>query len=321
MSMHVCVSGVTSYQRAILKSKKTSESDENWLMFSSLNSLSEVSCYQFFFLLYYTIYFNVYIFQVYKLYCGKEISKDPRNSFVEGTLKEIKEDFQNLISYCAGDVLATLSVLKSLYPMFKERFPHPVTLAGMLELSTAYLPVNSNWLEYINSADLTYEDVELESKFMLAKKADKACELFHSEAYNKDLWMWDQDWSVQNLKLKKPILKKLKWKESPKNESEIIPTKSTETKESKNNDSMIGYFDHDGNFLPSNDDEEEDEILSKKFAHLFNMSQLLPVRKQLLPGYPAWYRKLCKKPNEPNWIPGAHEISTGMQVCFFLYTF
>lgn len=40
----------------------------------------------------------------------------------------------------------------------------------------------------------------------------------------------------------------------------------------------------------------------------------LPARRPLLPGYPRWYRNLCQKLNEADWIPGPTEIGTGMQV-------
>lgn len=180
MSLHICVSGITSFQRAILKSnKEIPEDDIVWSNQSSLNSLAEV----------------------YRLYCDKELKKDLRNTFVEGSLDDIKADFQNLMSYCASDVLATNQVLKKLFPLFQERFSHPATLAGMLELGSAYLPVNSNWTRYINECNLTYEDLNIESKCLLAERANNACKMAHENAFEKDLWMWDQDWSAQELKL------------------------------------------------------------------------------------------------------------------------
>jgi DNA polymerase gamma 1 len=44
MSMHTCVSGVTSYQRTVLKAKNKEPhpSDDDWIQISSLNNLSEV---------------------------------------------------------------------------------------------------------------------------------------------------------------------------------------------------------------------------------------------------------------------------------------
>ncbi|KAI5632047.1 DNA polymerase subunit gamma-1 [Phthorimaea operculella] len=47
MSMHTCVSGVTSYQRAVLKTrnKEPDPGDEDWIEITSLNSLTEVTRY------------------------------------------------------------------------------------------------------------------------------------------------------------------------------------------------------------------------------------------------------------------------------------
>lgn len=259
MSLHVCVSGVTSYQRAMLKSsKELSEEDSVWSAQSSLNSLAEV----------------------FKLYCdGQELSKDERELFMEGSLEDIRKNFQELMTYCARDVVATHSVLQRLFPLFAQRFPHPATLAGMLEIGSAYLPINSNWNRYISEANLTYEDLDIEAKHLLARRADQACKLMHSEAYRRDLWMWDQDWSTQELKMKKkPSQSSL---EEEENEAEMT---------------------------------QEEISLRQKFSHLYAMKDFLPVRRPLLPGYPEWYRKLCEKPESEDWSPGAKNIGTGMQV-------
>ncbi|XP_055913074.1 DNA polymerase subunit gamma-1, mitochondrial [Eupeodes corollae] len=265
MSLHVCVSGVTSYQRAIMKSKKeVSEEDLEWTAQSSLNSLAEV----------------------HRLYCGQELAKEARQIFVTGTLQDVKEDFQNLMNYCSSDVLATKNVLKQLYPMFCDRFPHPVTLAGMLELGSAYLPVNSNWSRYIEECNLTYEDLDIESKYHLSKRADAACQLMNGERYKQDLWMWDEDWSTQNIKMKRTIVRK---KKPPTDEKKETPNEG-----------------------------EEVDPLEKKFQYLYDTKSLLPARRPLLPGYPAWYRKICSKPNledaSEEWSPGANQIGTGMQI-------
>jgi DNA polymerase gamma 1 len=262
MSLHVCVSGVTSYQRAMLKAhKELSEDDQSWGVLTSLNSLTEV----------------------HKLYCEEKerLNKQRRNIFMDGTLKEISDDFQNLMNYCACDVVATNEVVKRLFPMFQERFSHPATLAGMLELGTAYLPVNTNWTRYIKESNLTYEDLDIESKTLLSQRADNACRLKHNENFKTDLWMWDQDWSEQELKLKKgkPAVKT--FPKSP------LPEKSS----------------------------KELQTLAEKFQPLLDKKFLLPSRRPVLPGYPAWYRKLCEKANDSGeWKPGATEIGTGMQV-------
>lgn len=270
MSMHVCVSGVTSFQRAMLKSSKEIEpDDESWSSISSLNGLVHV----------------------FKLYCSDDnneniISKEQRSIFVDGSLNEIQRNFQSLMTYCANDVIATYKILKALYPMFSERFPHPATLMGMLELGMAYLPVNSNWLRYINESDLIYKDFDIESKYLLAKRANQACRLLHNDSYKKDLWLWNEDWSVQQLALKKSASKRK-------------PTKSQ-------------LNDDDDALKPK--DENEFDCLDAKFKYLFEIGVNLPKRPPMLAGYPAWYRKLCLKRTDPNWSPGVNEIGTGMQI-------
>lgn len=267
MSLHTCVSGITSFQRAMLKSSKEIVDTEDlaWTSLSSLNSLVEV----------------------FKLYCGSEknetIDKQARSVFVDGTLDDIRYDFQNLMSYCASDVVATYRVFQKLYPMFCERFPHPTTLAGMLELGMAYLPVNSNWFRYINESDLIYKDFDIESKYLLAKRANQACRLIHNEAHQDDLWLWDEDWSVQQIKFKKSSTNKKK-------------QKSTEATKSVN------------------DNLDEYQMLEKKFQYLFDTKEHLPKRVSWLVGYPAWYRSLCTKHTEDDWQPGPSNIGTGMRI-------
>lgn len=262
MSMHTCVSGVTSYQRAMLKSKRElPDEDLVWSQQSSLNSLADV----------------------YKLYCNEQLSKDQRNIFVEGTLTEVREQFQNLMEYCASDVKATFLVLEKLYPMFLERFPHPATFAGMLEIGMAYLPVTRNWNRYIQESNLAYEDLNIEAKFLLEQRANQACRLAKFDAYKQDLWMWDQDWSRQELKFKKQLSKKAKKELEPKSE------KIDNLNENIRN-------------------------LEERFNDILANKNILPLRRPLLPGYPNWYRKLCHKYSGPDWIPGPCNIGTGMQV-------
>ena len=40
-------------------------------------------------------------------------------------------------------------------PRFLDKCPHPVTFAGMLEMSTCYLPVNEGWLRCARRSDAT----------------------------------------------------------------------------------------------------------------------------------------------------------------------
>jgi DNA polymerase gamma 1 len=61
------------------------------------------------------------VFPNFQLYCDKDLEKDTRNIFLTGTVKEIREDFQNTMSYCARDVGATHDILGKLMPAFYER--------------------------------------------------------------------------------------------------------------------------------------------------------------------------------------------------------
>ena len=273
MSLHVCVSGLNSYQRAVLKTEKLEEKKEHWESMTSLNGLSDV----------------------HKLYCGRELDKNPRNIFVEGSLEEVRKEFDNLIKYCASDVIATYQILTKLFPMFEERFPHPVTLAGMLELGSAYLPVNSNWQRYIEESESTFEDLNYEAKNRLAKRADDACKLMHDEKYKENLWMWDQDWSTQPIKIKANLTK-------AKRSEEITNAKATATKEPSDFEKYL------------TDGEDEYDPLQKDFEYLNETRHYLPAKLPHMSGYPAWYRKLCLKYSDENWVPGPQNISTSMQV-------
>lgn len=261
MSLHVAISGITSYQKTLLKSKDAIE-DESWQQNSSLNSLNEV----------------------YKLYCKSELSKSDREIFVKGSLKDINDNFQNLMTYCANDVKATTQILGKLWPMFLERFPHPVTLAGILELGTSYLPVNSNWNRYLNTSNEIYEDLDIESKFLLSQQANQACQLMYNDNYKKDLWLWDQNWISKEIKLKKEKKKKL----------EI--TVQDQPTESEN------IF------------EERFLKLKEKFKPLMATYERMPLKTPHLAGYPEWFRKLCAPPKDSNWVPGPVLISSGMHL-------
>ena len=62
-------------------------------------------------------------------------------------------------------------------------FPHPVTLAGILEMSTVYLPMNDNWNTYINQSETIYEDLQNENKSRLMNLASDASQLIHQQKY------------------------------------------------------------------------------------------------------------------------------------------
>ncbi|KAF4529006.1 hypothetical protein B566_EDAN017435 [Ephemera danica] len=267
MALHIAVSGVTSFQKIQLAARKTNnqekeldlDSDEFWIDKSSLNNLSDV----------------------HKLYCGGgDIEKSSREIFVQGTLEQVADQFDDLVTYCAKDVKATHEILVALFPRFLERFPHPASFAGMLELSVAYLPVNQTWTTYIRDANQVHKDLEAEAKLLLAKKANEACQLLHDDKYKNDPWLWDQDWSIQDLQLKKKAALQ----------------------------SMEDW-----------DEEDRNDPMAEKFRYLVQQKSLLPVRRPHLPGYPAWYRKLCSQydkhkndDEDDSWVPGPTLINSSL---------
>ena len=98
MALHIAVAGMTSQQRLVWNSCKGLTKEElkhkpRWLKRTSANNLADV----------------------YKFYCGEDkvLNKDVRNSFVELSMAELREDCDNLLDYCAGDVTATLEVTRS----------------------------------------------------------------------------------------------------------------------------------------------------------------------------------------------------------------
>ena len=232
MAIHTCIGGINKNQ--------TKDLNET----SIFNDSSEVFCL-------------ISLRDMYKLYCGQEISKTERDVFVKGSILDIKNDFENLMSYCSKDTIATFEILQKIFPIFLNRFPHPVTLAGMLEMSVAFLPVTSNWKKFILEADQTYEDLKNEMSLILSRKSDLACRLFHNDEFKKDLWLWDENWSIQNLKLTK--------KKVPNNNETNVKVTAKE------------------------------DALNEKFQYLFDLGKILPKNKPFLPGYPMWYRKLCEK--------------------------
>ena len=296
MSMHICISGVTSYQKSLLtKAKKAatgnkesaSETESNATDAEDIELLQENSSLN-------------GLAEVLKLYCDRHLDKAARDVFIDGSLDEVRQQFQTSMSYCASDVSATHDVLKSLLPKFFERFPHPVTLAGMLEISMAYLPVNRNWNQYLENSEQTYQDLGVESRFQLARQADEACSLLHDNKYSKDLWMWDQDWSVQDLRLTKR-----KVKSKHKDESDQKDLGKDE------NDEPHIILDA----LQKRDEEfKEMSAPIPEIQSLIDTGLQLPLRPPHLPGYPAWYRKLCEPPKGEDWSPGPQLITTKMQV-------
>ncbi|KAK3790338.1 hypothetical protein RRG08_062571 [Elysia crispata] len=291
MSMHIAICGQTSFQRLLYKAsgkgshrKEVIEhvnkqrlfnraSSEEWKKISGMNNLNDV----------------------YQLHCGGEpLEKAKRDVFVEGTMENVREQFQELMAYCANDVIATSAVFKKLWPEFQERFPHPVTLAGMLEMGSAYLPINNAWPRYIQQANSTYDEMQRELKKLLMKLADEACILLQDEAYKNDPWLWDLDWSTSAYRLKK----------LGSASSIAVDLCDQEDSESYPYPDRLKF--EEGQTAV----EECKEVVRKVYA----TASRVPKNPTFMPGYPAWYRDLCPRTNDPDFYPGPSNISTQSRV-------
>ncbi|XP_055011885.1 LOW QUALITY PROTEIN: DNA polymerase subunit gamma-1 [Boleophthalmus pectinirostris] len=296
MSLHMAISGLTGFQRTLWMAnklgkrrglqevkqhiKKTGQKRNgpmigswDWVNISSINNLADV----------------------HALYVGgPPLQKEARDIFVKGSMSDVRSNFQELMQYCALDVQATRQVFTEQLPLFMERCPHPVTLAGMLEMGVSYLPVNQNWGRYLEDSDDTYEELQREMKKSLMMLADDACQLLQDGRYKEDPWLWDLEWDVQEFKQKKATTKK----KQAKNATPAAP---------------VTNWDDDEGPPP---EEEEDCVnpCRQALETLKATVDRLPKRRQHLPGHPGWYRKLCEKMSVSDWSPGASLISLQMRV-------
>ncbi|KAL2300776.1 hypothetical protein Nmel_013665 [Mimus melanotis] len=306
MSMHMAISGLTGFQRSLWMAakhgkrkglqqvkehmKKTRSKAEgpaitswDWVHVSSINNLADV----------------------HALYVGGEpLEKEAREIFVKGTMADIRNDFQDLMTYCARDVQATHEVFQEQLPLFMERCPHPVTFAGMLEMGVSYLPVNGNWKKYLNDAQGIYEELQKEMKKSLMNLANDACQLLHEHRYKDDPWLWDLEWDIQEFKQKKNPGKKKKKGQDVNNQ--VSPATMDAEKSAQ-------QWQED----PGPPSEEEEQKVSASQLCLERLKEtvaLQPKRLQHLPGHPGWYRKLCPRLEEEGWVPGPSLISLQMRV-------
>ncbi|PAV55525.1 hypothetical protein WR25_03926 [Diploscapter pachys] len=84
----------------------------------------------------------------------KPLDKQYQNFFVKCSLPDVREKFQILMKYCAHDVLATAQIYAKLMPMFQEKIPHPISLAGMVYMGDAYLPINQHWRQFYQASNI-----------------------------------------------------------------------------------------------------------------------------------------------------------------------
>ncbi|CAG8615406.1 7418_t:CDS:2 [Ambispora leptoticha] len=194
MALHVAVSGLCSQQRpSWIKYDKAAEANDTIYLeqardfqavydVSSLNNLRDV----------------------YKFHCSEILDKDVRDMFVNGTMEEISDlkNFPTLMEYCATDVLATHRVFQKVLPRFLRTCPHPVSFAGMVHMGNMFLPVSSDWNNYLKKAEGVFQEQSNSIEKNLCELAEAAVQLNPEEA-KKDPWLQQLDWSLPSSRSRK----------------------------------------------------------------------------------------------------------------------
>ncbi|KAF8933934.1 DNA-directed DNA polymerase gamma mip1 [Dissophora ornata] len=192
MSLHIAVSGLCTQQRPswLKYSKAIENADEAYV-----NEFKETT----------GKYFDVSavnsLLQVAKFHCGIIMDKAPRNILLEAKdISLIQENFQELMTYCGEDVVATHAVYQKILPKYLETCPHPVSFAGILQMGSSFLTVNEGWTAYVERCNRMYKDMadNVESKLMML--ANQALESFEKDPtfYESDPWLSQLDWTLPN---------------------------------------------------------------------------------------------------------------------------
>ncbi|KAF3770340.1 hypothetical protein M406DRAFT_336029 [Cryphonectria parasitica EP155] len=209
MSLHVAVNGMCSQQRptwlkhkksrelrekiqretdnlelATLLSNKSLSNDEEelWVGKSSINSLRDVA----------------------KFHLNLSMDKAVRDDFGELNREEIVAKLDDLLNYCAADVVVTHRVYSIVFPNFLKTCPHPVSFAALRHMSSVILPVNESWDAYINNAEETYQSLSVAVQERLISLTEKALEIKDDpEKWGNDPWLKQLDWSGQERKMTK----------------------------------------------------------------------------------------------------------------------
>ncbi|KAF8927594.1 DNA-directed DNA polymerase gamma mip1 [Haplosporangium gracile] len=190
MSLHIAASGLCTQQRpSWLKYSKAIENSDSAYVDAFKDTTGK--------------YFDVSavnsLLQVAKFHCGINMDKAPRDLLVEATdIGLIQENFQNLMTYCGQDVVATHAVYQQTFPKYLETCPHPVSFGGMLQMGSSFLTVNEGWTAYIARCNKMYREMaeNVESKLMLL--AENALDNFAKdpEYFRNDPWLSQLDWTM-----------------------------------------------------------------------------------------------------------------------------
>lgn len=209
MSLHVAVNGMCSRQRPTwMKHKKNrdmrekisretnsieltallennvlnEEEEELWVARSSINSLRDVA----------------------KFHCNVTIDKAQRDQFGELDRDGVRSKIDELLDYCAADVVVTHRVYKKVFPAFLDVCPHPVSFSALRHVSSVILPVDRSWEAYLENSEATYHRLSDAVEQRLVDLANRALESKeNADYYTNDDWLKQLDWSGQEIKMAK----------------------------------------------------------------------------------------------------------------------
>lgn len=156
--------------------------DDLWISKSSTNSLREVA----------------------NFHCDVEMDKEVRKFFDVTDRKVILDNLTLTLSYCAEDVRLTHLVYCKVLPNYLEIAPHPVSFSGLLHMNSMILPVNQNWLKYIESAERKYQELSLKVRSKLAMLAEENVKHQNDpDTYINDPWLKQLDWTTKPVRMVK----------------------------------------------------------------------------------------------------------------------
>ncbi|KAK6203384.1 mitochondrial DNA polymerase catalytic subunit [Scheffersomyces amazonensis] len=219
MALHVSISGICSQQRpkwmkykkmkestdneideenspgatlddqdrdSLVKELESELSDDPWLNKGAANSLANV----------------------YEFHCGEKLDKSDREYFSSEDPMEIINKFQELMTYCAGDVASTFTLTKKLFPEFREKIPHPVSFAALKHLGTLVLPTTKDWNKYIETAESIYQENRSQVIKNLEERAIELIRYIEEKDdslipnYQEDPWLCQLNWTIKQPRLK-----------------------------------------------------------------------------------------------------------------------
>ncbi|KNE57480.1 hypothetical protein AMAG_18055 [Allomyces macrogynus ATCC 38327] len=124
LSLHVAANGMSTQQRPTYEkvTRGNAARIPRWVPHSTAISLAATA----------------------KSYIGRDLPKDVRETFMTAELPvEIQEAFQELMNYCATDVVATADVFRAVFPQFRKKCPRPISFLGMAKMGSCFLPVTT----------------------------------------------------------------------------------------------------------------------------------------------------------------------------------